>query len=136
MSHSFHLARIHCPFLLVKKYSEVCHTVSPCTHSDYCDWLIITASDATKYSCLRPMKRRWLTLNIHLHSPQADSKMLAVLEINILWVNPDCGLKKRKYAEVKPALSDMVAAAMLLCSELAALSELVLPQSIDRKVLF
>ena len=35
------------------------------------------------------------------------NKMLAVLESNILWVNPDYGLKTRKYAEVKPTLTNM-----------------------------
>ncbi|OWM69069.1 hypothetical protein CDL15_Pgr025256 [Punica granatum] len=62
-----------------------------------------------------------------IHSPRIPSieeiadrinKMLAVLESNILWVNPDCGLKTRKYAEVKPALSNMVAAAKLLRAQL------------------
>ncbi|KAK6144153.1 hypothetical protein DH2020_020973 [Rehmannia glutinosa] len=57
-----------------------------------------------------------------IHSPRIPSteeiadrinKMLAVLESDILWVNPDCGLKTRKYSEVKPALSNMVAAAKL-----------------------
>ncbi|XP_028797970.1 5-methyltetrahydropteroyltriglutamate--homocysteine methyltransferase [Neltuma alba] len=64
-----------------------------------------------------------------IHSPRippteeiADriNKMLAVLEKNILWVNPDCGLKTRKYAEVKPALTNMVAAAKLIRNELAS----------------
>lgn len=64
-----------------------------------------------------------------IHSPRIPSteeiadrinKMLAVLESNILWVNPDCGLKTRKYAEVKPALSNMVAAAKLLRTQLAS----------------
>eukprot|EP01018_Ginkgo_biloba_P014148 Gb_31572 [translate_table: standard] len=64
-----------------------------------------------------------------IHSPRipdteeiADRirKMLAVLETNILWVNPDCGLKTRKYGEVVPALTNMVAAAKLLRSELAS----------------
>ncbi|CAA3000635.1 5-methyltetrahydropteroyltriglutamate--homocysteine methyltransferase-like [Olea europaea subsp. europaea] len=64
-----------------------------------------------------------------IHSPRIPSteeiadrinKMLAVLETNILWVNPDCGLKTRKYAEVKPALQNMVAAAKLLRTELAS----------------
>ncbi|KAK8542905.1 hypothetical protein V6N13_136542 [Hibiscus sabdariffa] len=64
-----------------------------------------------------------------IHSPRIPSteeiadrinKMLAVLETNILWVNPDCGLKTRKYAEVKPALSNMVAAAKLLRTQLAS----------------
>ncbi|KAK8918995.1 5-methyltetrahydropteroyltriglutamate--homocysteine methyltransferase [Platanthera zijinensis] len=63
-----------------------------------------------------------------IHSPRIPSaeeiadrvkKMLAVLEINVLWVNPDCGLKTRKYAEVKPALTNMVAAAKQLRAELA-----------------
>ncbi|KAJ0966366.1 hypothetical protein J5N97_027504 [Dioscorea zingiberensis] len=64
-----------------------------------------------------------------IHSPRIPSteeiadrinKMLAVLETNILWVNPDCGLKTRKYAEVKPALTNMVSAAKLLRKELAS----------------
>ncbi|PIA27956.1 hypothetical protein AQUCO_07400061v1 [Aquilegia coerulea] len=62
-----------------------------------------------------------------IHSPRiptseeiADriNKMLAVLEKNVLWVNPDCGLKTRKYDEVKPALTNMVAAAKLLRNQL------------------
>lgn len=31
-----------------------------------------------------------------------------------LWVNPDCGLKTRQWAEVTPALTNMVAAAKCL----------------------
>jgi len=31
-----------------------------------------------------------------------------------LWVNPDCGLKTRQWAEVRPALANMVAAARQL----------------------
>ncbi|XP_058086836.1 5-methyltetrahydropteroyltriglutamate--homocysteine methyltransferase 2 isoform X2 [Magnolia sinica] len=63
-----------------------------------------------------------------IHSPRIPSteeiadrinKMLAVLETNILWVNPDCGLKTRKYAEVNPALTNMVSAAKLLRTQLA-----------------
>lgn len=64
-----------------------------------------------------------------IHSPRIPSteevadrinKMLAVLESNILWVNPDCGLKTRKYSEVQPALSNMVAAAKLIRTQLAS----------------
>ncbi|KAK2388586.1 5-methyltetrahydropteroyltriglutamate--homocysteine methyltransferase [Trifolium repens] len=64
-----------------------------------------------------------------IHSPRippteeiADriNKMLAVLESNILWVNPDCGLKTRKYTEVKPALTNLVAAAKLIRNQLAS----------------
>ncbi len=36
-----------------------------------------------------------------------------------LWVNPDCGLKTRNWAEVKPAMRNLVAAAQLLRSELS-----------------
>ena len=31
-----------------------------------------------------------------------------------IWVNPDCGLKTRRWDEVKPALTAMVAAAKTL----------------------
>ncbi|XP_057445841.1 5-methyltetrahydropteroyltriglutamate--homocysteine methyltransferase 1 isoform X1 [Lotus japonicus] len=64
-----------------------------------------------------------------IHSPRippteeiADriNKMLAVLETNILWVNPDCGLKTRKYTEVNPALTNMVAATKLIRNQLAS----------------
>ncbi|RVW76415.1 5-methyltetrahydropteroyltriglutamate--homocysteine methyltransferase [Vitis vinifera] len=66
---------------------------------------------------------------ITIENSRSDEKLLsvfregvkygAVLETNILWVNPDCGLKTRKYTEVKPALSNMVAAAKLLRTHLA-----------------
>ncbi|MFI5565298.1 5-methyltetrahydropteroyltriglutamate--homocysteine S-methyltransferase [Amycolatopsis japonica] len=36
-----------------------------------------------------------------------------------IWVNPDCGLKTRGYAEVEPALRNLVAAAHTVRSELA-----------------
>ncbi|WP_037321082.1 5-methyltetrahydropteroyltriglutamate--homocysteine S-methyltransferase [Amycolatopsis orientalis] len=36
-----------------------------------------------------------------------------------IWVNPDCGLKTRGYAEVEPALRNLVAAARAVRSELA-----------------
>jgi 5-methyltetrahydropteroyltriglutamate--homocysteine methyltransferase len=39
---------------------------------------------------------------------------LAVLPIERLWVNPDCGLKTRRWDEVRPALTAMVAAARRL----------------------
>jgi 5-methyltetrahydropteroyltriglutamate--homocysteine methyltransferase len=37
-----------------------------------------------------------------------------------LWVNPDCGLKTRRYEEVVPALGRMVTAARQLRAELNA----------------
>ncbi|XP_009346240.2 5-methyltetrahydropteroyltriglutamate--homocysteine methyltransferase [Pyrus x bretschneideri] len=55
-----------------------------------------------------------------VHSPRIPSDMelsvkieniVKVLEKNIIWVNPDCGLKTRKYSEVQPALNNMVTAA-------------------------
>ncbi|MCS7020430.1 MAG: 5-methyltetrahydropteroyltriglutamate--homocysteine S-methyltransferase [Gemmataceae bacterium] len=63
-----------------------------------------------------------------IHSPripqQAEmegllSKALAVLSASQLWVNPDCGLKTRRWEEVKPALQAMVNAARSLRSRLA-----------------
>ncbi|XP_078442449.1 5-methyltetrahydropteroyltriglutamate--homocysteine methyltransferase-like [Wolffia australiana] len=63
-----------------------------------------------------------------IHSPRIPSteeiaerinKMIAVLETNILWVNPDCGLKTRKYSEVIPSLRNMVAAAKVMRTKLA-----------------
>ncbi|KEZ76394.1 5-methyltetrahydropteroyltriglutamate--homocysteine S-methyltransferase [Salinisphaera hydrothermalis] len=55
-----------------------------------------------------------------IHSPRVPStdemvalleKAVAVLPAEKLWVNPDCGLKTRGWAEVKPALENMVEAA-------------------------
>ncbi|KAL3533241.1 hypothetical protein ACH5RR_006762 [Cinchona calisaya] len=48
------------------------------------------------------------------------NKMVTVLDTTILWVNPDCGLKTRKYTEVKPALLNMVAAAKQFRTQLAS----------------
>ena len=62
-----------------------------------------------------------------IHSPRVPSqnemeallrKALSVLSREQIWVNPDCGLKTRGWAEVKPALVSMVAAAQKLRSEL------------------
>jgi 5-methyltetrahydropteroyltriglutamate--homocysteine methyltransferase len=36
---------------------------------------------------------------------------LTVLDVDQVWVNPDCGLKTRKPEEATPALEHMVAAA-------------------------
>jgi 5-methyltetrahydropteroyltriglutamate--homocysteine methyltransferase len=41
-----------------------------------------------------------------------------VLEPEQLWVDPDCGLKTRRYEEVEPSLRNMVAAAKQLREEL------------------
>ncbi|WJY66974.1 5-methyltetrahydropteroyltriglutamate--homocysteine S-methyltransferase [Corynebacterium auris] len=54
-----------------------------------------------------------------IHSPRVPSKeeMVELIKAALdnvpterLWVNPDCGLKTRGYAEVEPALTNMVAA--------------------------
>ncbi len=42
-----------------------------------------------------------------------------VLDPEQLWVNPDCGLKTRRYEEVEPALRNMVDAAREVRKELA-----------------
>ena len=55
-----------------------------------------------------------------IHSPRIPSKKeivellqraLAVLSVERLWVNPDCGLKTRSWDEARPSLTNMVAAA-------------------------
>lgn len=64
-----------------------------------------------------------------IHSPNVPSTeaITGLLRLGIkripverLWVNPDCGLKTRGWAEVTPALEAMVAAARALRRELAA----------------
>jgi len=63
-----------------------------------------------------------------VHSPLVPSveailaqlrRALRVLHPQQLWVNPDCGLKTRGYAEVKAALQNMVTAARQARAELA-----------------
>ncbi len=58
-----------------------------------------------------------------IHAPRIPSvqemtallcKALAVLPAGNLWVNPDCGLKTRKWPETRAALANMVAAAAAL----------------------
>jgi 5-methyltetrahydropteroyltriglutamate--homocysteine methyltransferase len=58
-----------------------------------------------------------------IHSPRVPSapEMVSLLEAaqrsidaRQLWVNPDCGLKTRQWQEVRPALANMVAAAVQL----------------------
>jgi len=47
-------------------------------------------------------------------------KALGVLDVRQLWVNPDCGLKTRRWEEVKPALANMVAAAEAVRREVSS----------------
>jgi 5-methyltetrahydropteroyltriglutamate--homocysteine methyltransferase len=63
-----------------------------------------------------------------IHSPrvpsvsemaEALSLALRVVEPGRLWVNPDCGLKTRGYAETEPALRNLVAAARQVRAGLA-----------------
>jgi 5-methyltetrahydropteroyltriglutamate--homocysteine methyltransferase len=58
-----------------------------------------------------------------IHSPRVPetvemTQLLSLARERIaderLWVNPDCGLKTRKWEEVRPALANMVAAARQL----------------------
>ena len=46
-------------------------------------------------------------------------KAAEVVPVEHLWVNPDCGLKTRGWAESEAALANMVAAARQLRRELA-----------------
>jgi 5-methyltetrahydropteroyltriglutamate--homocysteine methyltransferase len=61
-----------------------------------------------------------------IHSPRVPSQQeivallratLEVLPAESVWVNPDCGLKTRTWAEVTPALEHVVAAARQLRRE-------------------
>ena len=62
-----------------------------------------------------------------IHSPRVPDeeeildllrKALRVIPAERLWVNPDCGLKTRTWAEVMPSLRNMVGAALRLRKEL------------------
>jgi 5-methyltetrahydropteroyltriglutamate--homocysteine methyltransferase len=44
-------------------------------------------------------------------------KAREVISADQLWVNPDCGLKTRRWEEVKPSLKLMVAAAKKMRAE-------------------
>jgi 5-methyltetrahydropteroyltriglutamate--homocysteine methyltransferase len=64
-----------------------------------------------------------------IHSPRIPSaaeiaeqlrRAAQTLGPDRLWVDPDCGLKTRRYEEVEPALRNMVAAARLLREEFSA----------------
>ncbi len=58
-----------------------------------------------------------------IHSPRVPSveeiatqihALLEVLPKSQLWINPDCGLKTRKWEEVKPSLTNMTAAVKIV----------------------
>ena len=62
-----------------------------------------------------------------IHSPRIPSvdeivkqihSLLEVLPKEQLWINPDCGLKTRKWEEVKPSLKNMVEAVKIVRNEL------------------
>jgi 5-methyltetrahydropteroyltriglutamate--homocysteine methyltransferase len=62
-----------------------------------------------------------------IHSPRIPSveeivtqihSLLEVLPKEQLWINPDCGLKTRKWEEVKPSLKNMVAAVKIVRADL------------------
>ena len=48
------------------------------------------------------------------------TRALEVLPLENLWINPDCGLKTRGWAEVKPALANLVACARALRARVGA----------------
>ncbi|HFU74083.1 MAG TPA: 5-methyltetrahydropteroyltriglutamate--homocysteine S-methyltransferase, partial [Helicobacteraceae bacterium] len=63
-----------------------------------------------------------------IHSPRIPSvnematqikRLLEVLPKEQLWINPDCGLKTRKWDEVRPSLENMVLAVKQVRNELA-----------------
>ncbi len=62
-----------------------------------------------------------------IHSPRIPSIQEIVTQIELLlevlpkeqlWINPDCGLKTRKYEEVKPSLKNMVEAVKIVRNSL------------------
>jgi len=62
-----------------------------------------------------------------IHSPRVPTveeivaqihKLIEVLPAKQLWINPDCGLKTRKWEEVKPSLKNMVKAVKMVREEL------------------
>ncbi|MGB3751057.1 MAG: 5-methyltetrahydropteroyltriglutamate--homocysteine S-methyltransferase [Arcobacteraceae bacterium] len=64
-----------------------------------------------------------------IHSPRIPSVdemvkqiklLLEVLPKSQLWINPDCGLKTRKWEEVKPSLKNMVEAVNIVRKEIKA----------------
>ena len=64
-----------------------------------------------------------------IHSPRVPDEVEVTVLLEeavrsvdpaVLWVNPDCGLKTRRYAEVEPALRNMVAAARSVRAGLTA----------------
>ena len=61
-----------------------------------------------------------------IHSPRIPSvqelvsqirALLEVLPKEQLWINPDCGLKTRKWEEVRPSLKNMVEAVRIIRTE-------------------
>ncbi|MBA0126654.1 5-methyltetrahydropteroyltriglutamate--homocysteine S-methyltransferase [Haloechinothrix sp. YIM 98757] len=67
-----------------------------------------------------------------IHSPQVPDvdevaeqlrRALRAVPADRMWVNPDCGLKTRGYAEVEPALRNLVAAARRVRAERGAAAE-------------
>ena len=67
-----------------------------------------------------------------IHSPRVPT-MAEMLELltkaarrlspDQIWVNPDCGLKTRRWEEVRPALVNLVAAARQMRANLAEAAE-------------
>jgi 5-methyltetrahydropteroyltriglutamate--homocysteine methyltransferase len=64
-----------------------------------------------------------------IHSPRVPSEQeiaellteaVRSVDPTVLWVNPDCGLKTRRYEEAEPALRNLVAAAQAVRTALAA----------------
>jgi 5-methyltetrahydropteroyltriglutamate--homocysteine methyltransferase len=75
-----------------------------------------------------------------IHSPRVPSedemetllnRAAAVVAVDRLWVNPDCGLKTRSWNEVVPALNAMVGAAKKLRARYGDLHERQVEQTMD-----
>lgn len=72
-----------------------------------------------------------------IHSPRVPSveemrdklrKAAGTLGTGLIWVNPDCGLKTRDWAETEPSLKNMVAAAAQVREEFSQTAEMAGPE--------
>jgi 5-methyltetrahydropteroyltriglutamate--homocysteine methyltransferase len=58
--------------------------------------------------------------SVEFMAAKARAYVAAGVDVSRIWINPDCGLKTRRWEEVLPALRNMVAAAKLVRAEIEA----------------
>lgn len=57
--------------------------------------------------------------SVEAMAAKARAYVAAGVDVSRIWINPDCGLKTRRWEEVLPALKNMVEAARLVRAEIA-----------------